>query len=156
MLFVEWEPEFSVGIKRFDDDHRHLFSLFNQLHEPIAAHDGNLALTLIMRELVWYAQTHFKAEEVLMKLYRYPEFVSHRAEHDHFAEQVLQFVDHFDSGRDEVIVEVSDTLQEWLAQMLRSDAAYAKFFQLHDAAEVRSRQRGFTLSYERPALGASS
>jgi len=97
MLFVEWKSEFSVGIERFDDDHRHLFSLLNQLHESMAARDGNLVLSLVLRELVWYAQNHFRAEEVLMKLYGYPELASHRAEHDRFTEQVVQFVDHFRS-----------------------------------------------------------
>lgn len=139
MPFVGWKPEFSVGIERFDDDHRHLFSLFNQLHMSMTGRESNSALNLILRELAWYAQTHFRAEEMLMKRHGYPGLDSHRAQHDRFTEQVDQFVDHFHSGRDEIKVEVSDTLQKWLTQhILRSDAAYAKFLQLKEAAEVQS------------------
>lgn len=124
MPFVEWKPKFSVGVERFDDDHRHLFSLLNQLHMSMAGWERNSALNLILKELVWYTQTHFRAEEVLMKRYGYPELAAHRAEHDRFTEQVIQFVAHFQSGRNEITVEVSDTLQEWLAQhILQSDAA---------------------------------
>lgn len=139
MPFVEWNPEFSVGIEKFDDDHRHLFSLLNQLQMSMVGRASNSALNLILRELVWYAQTHFRAEEMLMKRHGYPGLASHRAQHDHFTQQVVQFLDHFQSGRDEIIVEVSDTLQNWLARhILRSDAAYAKFLQLKDTAEVRN------------------
>jgi hemerythrin len=142
MPFVEWKPEFSVGIERFDDDHRHLFLLLNQLHVSMAGRKISSALNIILKELDWYAQTHFRAEEVLMKRYRYPELAAHRAEHDRFTEQVAQFSRHFQSGRDEIIVEVSDTLWDWLAQhILQSDAAYARFFQSIGVANIRTLQQ---------------
>lgn len=137
MPFVDWKPEFSVGIERFDDDHRHLFYLLNQLHVSMATRENYSALNLVLKELVWYTQTHFRAEEVLMKRYGYPELASHSAEHDRFTEQVAQFADHFHSGQVGIIAEVSDTLREWLAQhILHSDAAYGRFFRSKDAATL--------------------
>jgi len=139
MPYIQWKPEFSVGIERFDHDHRHLFSLLNQLHMSMAGRESNSALNLILRELNWYAQTHFTAEEVLMKRYGYPELDAHRVQHDRFIERVTQFCDHFQSGRNEIIVEVSDMLREWLGHHIsQSDAAYAKCFRLNNWAEVRS------------------
>ena len=145
MPSVDWKPKFSVGVERFDDDHRHLFYLLNQLHMSMdgrESNESNSALNLILKELFWYAQTHFRAEEVLMKRYRYPELDAHRAQHDRFTEQVVQFAARFQSGRDEIIVEVSDTMQEWLAQhILQSDAAYSRFFQSIGFANVGGLQQ---------------
>lgn len=137
MLLVEWKPEFSVGVERFDEEHRHLISLLNQLQVALADQRENLILGAILKELVWYTRSHFKAEEVLMKRYAYPGLVSHRAEHDRFREKVAQFVDHFQSGRAVIAVEVSDALLEWLIDhILQCDAAYADFFRCNGIADV--------------------
>jgi hypothetical protein len=57
MPFTQWKQEFSVGIERFDVDHRYLFSLLNQSHVSMASGESKSALDLILRELAWYAQT---------------------------------------------------------------------------------------------------
>ncbi len=90
MPFVEWKPEFSVGIERFDDDHRRLFLLLNQVHMSMSGTVSILALRFILGDLVWYTQTHFRAEEVLMKRCGYPDLAAHRAEHNRFTERVVQ------------------------------------------------------------------
>jgi len=137
MPSIEWEPEFSVGIEKLDDDHRHLFLLLKQLHISPATRENALALNLILRELAWYAQTHFRDEEALMKRYGYPEVTAHRSEHDYFTGQVVQFGQQFQSRQHGVSAEVSEMLQQWLVQhILQEDTAYARFFQLRDAAEV--------------------
>jgi hypothetical protein len=60
----------------------------------------------------------------------------------HAPTRVVQLVNHFDSGQVGIIVEVSDTLQEWLVQhILRSDAAYARFFQSIGVANDGSLQQ---------------
>lgn len=154
MPFVEWKPEFSVGVGRFDDDHRHLISLLNQLHMALTNRREMSILGAILKELVWYTRWHFKSEEVLMKRYAYPDLASHIAQHDRFTEQVGQYVDHFQSGRDAIAVEVSDALQEWLIRhILQCDAAYARFFQSNGIADTGSLQQ---LNADCPARGASS
>ena len=138
MPLVEWKPEFSVGIMRFDDDHRHLITLLNQLHMSLSSRNCNSALSLALRELVWYTQSHFKGEEVHMKRHAYPNLAAHIAEHNRFTEQVVKYVDHFHSGCDAIGVEVSDALQEWLiTHILGSDAEYGRFFQTSGDIEIK-------------------
>ncbi len=136
MPIVEWKPEFSVENKRFDEDHRHLFLLLSQLQRSMAGGQGNSALILTLARC---AHAHFKAEEMAMQRYGYPELASHVAEHDRFTQQILQFVNHFHAGRPEIIVEASGALQECLAQhILQSDVAYASFFETKDAEKIRA------------------
>lgn len=134
---AEWTPELSVGIGRFDDEHRHLISLLNQLHSAMEKPNGRSELRSILKGLLWYTRSHFRAEELLMKRYAYPELASHKAEHDRLKEQVRQCADHFRSGRDEIAVELSDTLQEWLTHhIMQSDAAYTSFFKSLDVSDL--------------------
>jgi hemerythrin-like metal-binding protein/diguanylate cyclase (GGDEF)-like protein len=137
MPFIEWKPEFSVGIVRFDDDHRHLISLLNQLHSAIYDDQDRLALNSILEGLVWYTQSHFRAEEALMQRYAYPKLTSHKAEHDRFTNQVVQFADGFKSGREANSVEIAAAMEDWLAKhILGCDAAYIQFFRSHGIADA--------------------
>jgi hemerythrin-like metal-binding protein len=139
---VEWKPEFSVGFERLDGEHRHLFSLLNQLNTALANQRQKSMLGAILRELDWYTRWHFKAEEVLMKRYAYPDTLAHIVEHDRFREQVAQYSAHFQSGRDVIAVEVSDALQEWLMRhILQSDAEYASFFQANGITDIKLQQQ---------------
>jgi hemerythrin-like metal-binding protein/diguanylate cyclase (GGDEF)-like protein len=137
MPSFEWKPEFSVGIVRFDDDHRHLISLLNQLR--LAIHEGQdgLALSFILEGLIWYTQSHFGAEEALMQRYAFPEFASHKAEHDRFRDRVVEFADGFKSGRKTNSDEIATAMEEWLAKhMVECDASYSQFFRSKGVADV--------------------
>jgi len=137
MPLVEWKPEYSVGIDAFDDDHRQLFSLLNQAYASVSARQGDLALNHILRELAYYAQTHFRAEEALMKRYGYPELPAHKAKHDYFTAQIAQFSDHFQSGQVGLIIEVTNTLQLWLTEhILQYDLAYASYYRSKDGENL--------------------
>lgn len=132
MAFIEWKPEFSVGIVGLDDDHRQLISLLNESHQALAMDEdqGRLALRSILESLIWYTRSHFRAEEVLMQHYAYPKFLSHRVEHERLTKQVTYFADSFKLGSDAISVEVATALEEeWLGKhILQCDAAYTQFF----------------------------
>lgn len=142
MSFVDWKPELSVENERLDSEHRYLISLFNQLHIALAEGREALILGSILKELAWHTRCHFRAEELLMKRYAFPELDSHIAEHDRFTEQIAQYVAHFQSGRIEIALEVSDGLREWLIQHIeRYDLEYARFFKSNGLADCESLQQ---------------
>jgi hemerythrin len=135
---VEWRPEFSVGFARLDGEHHHLISLMNKLHMALVNGQEIFVLGGILKELDWYTRSHFRAEEVLMKGYGYPGLATHIVQHERFKEQLVQYADHFQSGRVAIAVEVLDALQEWLVRhILGSDAAYAAFFQATGVADMK-------------------
>lgn len=139
MSLVDWNPELSVGSERLDHEHRHLISLFNQLHTALAEQRETLVLGSILKELVWHTRHHFRAEELLMKQHAYDGLAAHIAEHDRFSEQVAQYVAHFQSGRTEIAIEVADGLREWLIQHISQyDLAYARLLQSSNLAEIGS------------------
>lgn len=129
-MFIDWDPKFSVGITRFDDDHRQLLSTINELHSAMLDGKGSEALRAIFERLNWYTAAHFNREELLMGRYNYPDFEAHRAEHDQFIAQVLTLSEDYKSGGTAISPEVMDVLQRWLPEhILRSDVEYVPFFQ---------------------------
>lgn len=84
MPFIEWSPEYSVGIRVIDNDHRELFDLVNQLHEGLESHTASTSITQTIDRLIRYVKEHFQREEGLMYEYGYPGLEAHRKKHNEF------------------------------------------------------------------------
>ena len=85
---MEWRSEFQIGIEEIDKPHRRLFSNINDFISTTkdASHS---AILEILHCLANHAQTHFKAEEELMRRYNYPFLESHLQEHKRFMENFI-------------------------------------------------------------------
>jgi hemerythrin-like metal-binding protein len=128
MLF-EWDSALSVGIERFDDDHRQLISTINQLHSAMREGQSDSVLNTTLERLTWYVQSHFQAEEKLMRRYNYPGFGTHKAEHEQFTAQVHVIWVEYKAGRRAVSVQVMVLMQGWLAEHIKKcDGEYVAFF----------------------------
>lgn len=126
MAFLEWKPEFSVGVVEFDMQHRQLVSLINRLHDAMLQGAPAASLRPILRELVNYTKHHFDREELAMRTAGYPGYAAHRQQHEQLADQVFEFAQRFESGRVALSIELMNFLKEWLTKhILGSDKAYA-------------------------------
>ncbi|MGA2457536.1 MAG: hemerythrin domain-containing protein [Terriglobales bacterium] len=67
MALVTWDTSYSVSVKSCDAEHQKLFDLINQLHEAMRLGQGRAIVGPVVQELENYTQTHFRAEEALLK-----------------------------------------------------------------------------------------
>lgn len=114
MGLLQWQDSYSVGVPKFDVQHKHLFSLLNELNDAMAQGKGNDVLGKTLRELISYTKGHFLAEEQLMQIRRYPGFPTHKAEHDKLTQKVLKFQEEFCEGKIGLSVAIMSFLREWL------------------------------------------
>lgn len=78
---------------------------------------------------------------MLLQRYAYTELASVKAEHNEFTGQAARFVNDFGLGRDAIMVELLDAMQEWLKRhFLGSDAEYY-FFQANGIADIKLPQQ---------------
>ena len=82
MALFQWKPEYSVGIERFDRQHRVLVGFLNELYEAMRAGHGRRALANVLNGLMVYTRTHFADEEEWMKRCGYPGFAEHKRKHE--------------------------------------------------------------------------
>ena len=130
MALIQWSSNLSVGVAEIDQQHKQLIRMINELSDAMKCGKGKDVLGKILEDLVSYTATHFKTEEKYFTAYRYPETVSHRAEHVAFVQKVLEFKKGFEAGKLSVSIETMTFLSNWLRDHIKgSDQKYTAFFQ---------------------------
>jgi hemerythrin-like metal-binding protein len=127
---IEWDPpRFSVNVQRFDDDHRNIVHLINDLYSAMKSGQARDILSRLVGKLTDYARHHMADEESAMARHGYPALDSHRQEHREFAERVAQVRQRVDDGEVMVAIDLLEFLQGWLFNhILGTDKLYAPFF----------------------------
>ncbi|MBI4667173.1 MAG: bacteriohemerythrin [Nitrospinae bacterium] len=129
MALIEWEEKYSVDVKEFDDQHKRLFDIINELHAAMKAGQSVEGLNVILGELLEYTQSHFKEEETKMSSRGYPDFQRHKGEHEKLIADAVAFATRFKEGHVSVGVELMNFLVDWLQNhIMQTDKRYSSFF----------------------------
>ena len=128
MSLIEWNDAFSVGNQQLDDHHKKFFLIINSLHDAMKNGEEEKILLTVLKEMEQYVQYHFRAEELLMKMYYYPNYASHKAEHEDAAQKVNKFILEYDRHDDKLAIEVLNFLSDLLQNhILLTDRKYIPF-----------------------------
>jgi hemerythrin len=136
MAFVDWSNKYSVYDKELDEQHQGLFSVVNDLHKAILAKHGKEELGHTIDKLVAYTQSHFAAEERLMQACDYPDYQSHKEEHEKLIKRVSEMDHELRKTDSNVAPDVLAFLvKDWLiGHILNEDKKYALSIQAHRRA----------------------
>jgi hemerythrin-like metal-binding protein len=124
--FFPWsDPDHSVGVQRFDQEHRHLAGLVSKVHTALLKqHDRGLADKL-MENLIQETRTHFAHEERVLEETGYPGREEHCAEHAALLREAQDLLRQFHSGG-LAAVALPIFLKKWLVPHIQgSDRKYA-------------------------------
>ena len=129
MTYFPWSPDYSVGIRLIDNDHKDLVDTVNDLHDAIQARQAEEAVARALAMLATYVQEHFAREEKLMADYGYPGLAAHKAQHGALRRRVhaIRLVhasapQRLDPGR------LLAFLRDWLVRhILQSDLEYVPY-----------------------------
>ena len=128
MSLIEWDDAFSVGNQQLDEQHKKFFRIINSLHDAMKKGEGEEILLTVLKELQGYTQYHFKAEESLMKLYSYPNYSSHKVEHEDAILKVNKFIIDYERKEDKLAIDVLNFLSHWLQNhILKTDRNYIPY-----------------------------
>lgn len=129
MPLMEWNDKLSVGITQFDNEHKRLVAMVNDLFDGVQAGRGKDLLGPVLDGLITYTKTHFANEERYMQLHNFPEFAAHKAEHDALTKQVLDVEKKFRAGATAVLsMEVMNFLKNWLVKhIMGTDKHYGPY-----------------------------
>ena len=135
MALFNWKEEYSVSVRKFDDHHKKLISLINELHEGMLTGKHKDIVGNTISELLKYTKYHFGEEEKLMAVNRYPGLAEHKAQHEAFTKKVLEFIAKYEAGKATVTLDVVNFLREWLkGHILQTDKKYTAFFAANKVA----------------------
>jgi len=126
--FVEWKDSYSVGIDSIDQQHKKLLNLINQLQTAVDYSTGELFEREALDELVEYTKTHFSYEEGLMKDNDYPDFESHKAQHEEMFNKVRAVLAEYERDHDTAMSNAVEYLKAWLINHINgTDKQYSSY-----------------------------
>ena len=133
---IEWnDAKYSTDIERFDDQHKQLFNLLNDLHEAMEEGHAQEELGDILRELEEYTEYHFGDEEGFMQDCGYAQdcsecFRDHEEMHENFASKVTELRKKHENG-DFITMEVLEFARDWLDNHIAGgdqDQSYSEYY----------------------------
>lgn len=76
-----WDVSFRIGIDQIDKQHKHLFTISNELMETHSQMKDEQKVVTALKNLKEYISTHFTDEEATMRKYNYPLLNEHISKH---------------------------------------------------------------------------
>lgn len=124
---AEWSDELALGIPEIDGQHKELLKIINELWTAIVANRNEEVLDGVLRELESYTRAHFTAEEVLMRVEKYPPFENHKQLHQAFVDKLANTRNQVSKGK-QIELDLLHYLTDWLVKhILCADRDYATF-----------------------------
>jgi hemerythrin len=128
MARFTWDPTYSVSVRHFDEQHKGLFSILNELYDAMKAGAGQKVLRDVLVNLLDYTLLHFAGEEAVMRNAGYPRLQSHIEQHRRFTDKIDEACAKYNAGSVGLSVGVLDFLTEWLQNhILHTDKQYGEF-----------------------------
>ncbi len=131
MANIVWLPSMSVGIEKWDSDHRVLLELINRLDRALQdAAAGPGVVREAIASLAAYAEVHFEIEERVMAALKYPRLAAHQAEHEKMRQWIAVQRERAEiDDSDAVVRDLAEQLVHWLyTHVLTVDMQYSDFF----------------------------
>lgn len=125
---IEWSPQYEVGIRFMDGQHRQMIELVNRVLEGVHQGEDLEDLVAVLRDLVRLTEHHFRAEETRMAELG-ADADHHRGEHRDLLENLRGFTDRLDA---DTVGGCSAFLRDWLLRHIEStDRPFAAFLREH-------------------------
>lgn len=126
MTFLQWEPACSVRVQQFDEEHRRLFDMINELHHAMDTGQERPVLRKVLYRMLDHARSHFKAEEDAMRRTSYAGLHLHTEEHHHLTLQLQNLIALYEHGETGITLHVLYFLRDWAQDhILDSDRKYS-------------------------------
>ncbi|MDH5637375.1 MAG: bacteriohemerythrin [Nitrospinota bacterium] len=125
---LRWDESYSVGIEKFDAQHKNFFRILEQLAQD--ADKGGDAVCQAIDGLLTYVTNHFREEEELMRSLGYPGYEDHVKEHGKMMEKTQELYSDMDAGRPDSVENMQLVLIDWILEHIgKIDQQYVSFFQ---------------------------
>jgi hemerythrin-like metal-binding protein len=126
---VRWNDRMSVHVRLFDDQHKKLVIMIQQLNDAMRNGEGQKVIGDILAGLAEYTVSHFAQEEKFMQQHNYPDYPAHKQIHEALLKQVGETIVAFENGR-AVPAEIMAFLSDWLLNhIMKVDRKYGEFAQ---------------------------
>ncbi len=116
MALIKWRDYYSTGVEYFDNEHKKLVGLINEMYEINRDHLGGGPTGKIINEVLEYTEYHFGHEERVFAKEGYADSGEHKQKHDELRKKARDFKEGFNRGEKDVVLNFYLFLREWLLE----------------------------------------
>ncbi len=126
MDIITWRSEYQIGIKSVDTQHKYLLELANKLIESKSKKEMIKNVMLLKK----FTREHYRDEETLMRDCKYPDYLTHKKEHDLLLDKMDGFCEKMNKD-DLSNDEIKGFICMWLLDhVFGKDEEFGKFLHL--------------------------
>jgi hemerythrin len=115
---IQWNDDFTIGVKAIDEQHKRLFDIANRAYQLLRNElvlDKYDQIVDIFEELKDYTVYHFTYEERYMAEIGYKKLLSHKVYHDDFIEKVKDIdFNKVDQDQEQYLTGILDFVVHWI------------------------------------------
>lgn len=121
-MALQWNDDLMVGYKGIDDQHKEIFVNAESLIDACQKGKGKNVVGEMIEFLSNYVVEHFGVEENLMKDNDYPDFVSHKNQHDLMIEKMKDLKNTLESEGPslQIVILTNRTVVNWLVSHINT------------------------------------
>ena len=111
-----------------DNEHRIQLGMLKALCDAVEAGEPAEKIHEILEQLTAYSELHFTSEELLMRLYAYPDYDDHILDHEAMTERLQQILQRYSEGQESMALQTAIEMLEFLLGHINSrDQALSEF-----------------------------
>ncbi|MCG6188887.1 bacteriohemerythrin [Maribellus maritimus] len=96
MKDLNWKNQYSVGVFEIDAEHRIFLKTIKKIYHAFESEMDDEIIKLLLEELYKYADFHFTSEENVMLMNDYPDYKSHKKQHDELIQTLANTINFLD------------------------------------------------------------
>jgi len=128
--YLKWNESCSTGVEKFDEQHKKLLKLLNKLLGSIKEREEKSGMGPLLKDLFFFAVSHFNYEEDVMERFGYEHFDEHKKEHDKIKLMVGRLHQNYLAGNMPETIEILEVITRWFEDHLKNtDMKYGPFLQ---------------------------
>jgi len=128
-MYLDWDEKYKVGVENFDFHHKHLFELMNELAVALNGTKTAVNKEDVLDALADYSLIHLDAEEKAMQTHGYPDYESHKKEHQEMRDRVDEFHRRHNAGEPVATMSILTFISDWWTNHIENvDKKYSEFF----------------------------
>ena len=123
-------PSVALDTASIDNEHSVQLGMLNALCEAVEKGETAAKIHEILNQLTSYSELHFMSEELLMRMYAYPDYDDHILDHTAMTEQLQLIMQSYAQGQNEKLLQSTDEIRAFLLGHINSrDQALTEFLE---------------------------
>jgi hemerythrin len=103
-----------------DNEHRVQLGMLNALCDAVEEGQPAAKIHEILNQLTAYSELHFMSEELLMRMYAYPDYDDHVLDHTAMTERLNQILRRYAAGQERLALKTANEMHDFLLGHINS------------------------------------